>query len=508
MAPHQAEEVDSRPEFPGKRTRQALLIFGNATLPVILAILAYRAYAFALVNLPPIPTIVDMVWEGLKHHELHIIDNWHQGVFALVCGMLLPCVLFMAWRLSRPGSRPVYLMDFSVLKPADELKVPNCDFIRRSQNFAKFNDESMKFQTRLLDRSGLGEETYLPPSLVTDNPQINMNTAREEAELVMYTVVQDVLDRTGVKPKDIGILIVNCSLFNPTPSLSAMIINKFKMRSDIHSYNLAGMGCSAGVIAIDLARELLQVYPNKYALVVSTENITQNWYFGNNRSMLIPNVLFRLGGAGILLTNKPGKRSRSKYQLQHVVRVHLGADDQAYRCVFQKPDEDGTVGVELRKDLLKVATASLVMNMTRLGPLVLPVSEKIFFVLNLIAKSLIGKGVKTYTPDFKRAFDHFCLHAGGRAVIEGLAAQLQLPKEKAAPNGSTLQWYGNTSSSTIWYSLAYIETLQKVKRGETVWQVGFGSGFKCNSAVWKSLRTIKEPHAAWRHLLKTDAATC
>ncbi len=38
-----------------------------------------------------------------------------------------------------------------------------------------------------------------------------------------------------------------------------MIINKFKMRSDIKSFNLAGMGCSAGVIAIDLAKDMLQV---------------------------------------------------------------------------------------------------------------------------------------------------------------------------------------------------------------------------------------------------------
>ena len=57
----------------------------------------------------------------------------------------------------------------------------------------------------------------------------------------------------------IDILVVNCSLFNPTPSLSAMIINHFKMRSNIVSYNLAGMGCSAGVIAVNLAKELLQV---------------------------------------------------------------------------------------------------------------------------------------------------------------------------------------------------------------------------------------------------------
>ena len=50
-----------------------------------------------------------------------------------------------------------------------------------------------------------------------------------------------------------------------------------QMRSNIISYNLAGMGCSASPIAIDLARQMLQLYPSTYALVLSTENITQNW---------------------------------------------------------------------------------------------------------------------------------------------------------------------------------------------------------------------------------------
>jgi hypothetical protein len=27
--------------------------------------------------------------------------------------------------------------------------------------------------------------------------------------------------------------------------------------------------------------------------------------------------------------------------------------------------------------------------------------------------------------------------------------------------------------------------------------VGFGSGFKCNSAVWRALRPVKDVHAAW-----------
>ena len=47
------------------------------------------------------------------------------------------------------------------------------------------------------------------------------------------------------------------------------------------------MGCSAGLIAIDLARQMLQLYPSTYALVLSTENITQNWWVGG-----------RVGGGG------------------------------------------------------------------------------------------------------------------------------------------------------------------------------------------------------------------
>lgn len=55
-------------------------------------------------------------------------------------------------------------------------------------------------------------------------------------------------------------------------------------------------------------------------------------YLGSERSMLISNTLFRVGGAAILLTNKLNDRHRVKYELEHVVRVHLGADDMAYKC--------------------------------------------------------------------------------------------------------------------------------------------------------------------------------
>ena len=219
----------------------------------------------------------------------------------------------------------------------------------------------------------------------------------------------------------------------------------------------------AGIVAIDLARQMLQLYPNTYALVVSTENITQNWYFGNNRSMLIPNCIFRVGGAAMLLSNKRADGWRAKYELCHVVRTNLAANDSAFKCVFEAEDEAGVRGVSLSKELMSIAGESLKANITTLGPLVLPLSEQLLFLANLLIRRATGGGgggkgkggssskrVRPYIPDFKLAFEHVCIHTGGRGVIDEIEKQLALSYELAEPSRATLYRYGNVSSSSIW----------------------------------------------------------
>ncbi|CAL5205899.1 unnamed protein product [Lathyrus oleraceus] len=395
--------------------------------------------------------------------------------------------------------RAVYLVDFSCFCPADHLKAPFHSFIQHSHLTGDFDDSSLDFQRKILLRSGLGDETYVPEAMHYIPPRPSISAARCEAESVMFGALENLFVNTNLNPKEIGILVVNCSLFNPTPSLSSMIVNKYNLRSNIMSFNLGGMGCSAGVIAIDLARDLLRVQKdNTYAVVVSTENITQNWYFGNKKSMLIPNCLFRVGGSAVLLSNKSADRTRAKYKLVHVVRTHCGADDKAFRCVYQEEDALGKTGVSLSKDLMRIAGLSLKTNITTLGPLVLPVTQQLRFFANLVFSKISKSDAKIYIPDFKLAFDHFCIHAGGRAVIDELERNLDLLPVHVEPSRMTLHRFGNTSSSSIWYELAYIEAKGRVNKGNKVWQIAFGSGFKCNSAVWEAIHDVKpSPNGPW-----------
>lgn len=98
--------------------------------------------------------------------------------------------------------------------------------------------------------------------------------------------------------------------------------------------------------------------------------------------------------------------------MHHVVRTIKGANDAAYKCVFQEEDADGIVGVKLSRDLMSIAGLALKTNITTLGPLVLPWSEQLLFVLNLFARKVLRQNVKPYIPDFKLAFEHFCIHTG------------------------------------------------------------------------------------------------
>ncbi|GAB2228868.1 hypothetical protein Droror1_Dr00023001 [Drosera rotundifolia] len=127
------------------------------------------------------------------------------------------------------------------------------------RHVSNFTDETMEFTRKMLERSGVGPVTYLSNGLLMDPPDMCIARAREEAENVLFGVLDMLLAKNGVDPAEVSIVVTNCCAFSPALSLSATIVNRYKMKEDVFSYNLSGMGCSGSLIAVGLAKELLQV---------------------------------------------------------------------------------------------------------------------------------------------------------------------------------------------------------------------------------------------------------
>ena len=189
----------------------------------------------------------------------------------------------------------VYLLDFSLFEPPEEWKKSQAELVQLMNNIGRsmksYEEPDLEFMAKVLGNSGTGDATAWPPGILqcedpTKQQDQTMVAARHEAETVICSTLQRLFESTGLKPKQVDFLIINCSLFSPTPSLCAMASNRFGLRSNCRTFNLSGQGCSASLLSVDLAAELLQNNPCSLAVVVSTELITQSLYHGHEKALL------------------------------------------------------------------------------------------------------------------------------------------------------------------------------------------------------------------------------
>ena len=408
---------------------------------------------------------------------------------------------FLIWKLfDQRRDQECYILDYQCYKPSDD-RMLGTEFcgkvIKRSE---ALGIDEYKFLLKAIVSSGIGEQTYAPRN-VFDGREANpalMDGVLEMEEFFNDSIAK-LLARSGINPSEIDVLVVNISMLAAVPSLSSRIINRYKLRHDIKVYNLTGMGCSASLISLDIVKNIFKSQRNKLALLVTSESLSPNWYSGNDRSMILANCLFRSGGCAILLTNKRSLRHRAMLRLKCLVRTHHGAREEAYGCCIQKEDDQGRLGFHLGKTLPKAATRAFIDNLRVISPKILPTRELLRFLVVSLIKKILRKnsspksaiGGTTKSPlNFKTGVDHFCLHTGGKAVIDGIGMSLDLCEYDLEPARMTLHRFGNTSASSLWYVLGYMEAKKRLKKGHRVFMISFGAGFKCNSCLWEVMRDL------------------
>ena len=355
--------------------------------------------------------------------------------------VLSSCILFLLL-VSFLTRKRVYLLDFAVFDAPEEWKVSHKDIGKIIRNLAAHrkrlglshhSELDAQFQQKVLANSGTGDATAWPPAIVqyktgedetaTPKQSICMRHTREEAGAILFQCMDKLLAKTRLSAKKIDCLIINCSLFSPTPSLCAMVCRKYELKDTVKTYNLSGQGCSASVLSIDLARDFLNSNSHSIAVVLSTELISESIYHGHEKSMLIQNTLFRSGGAAIMLTNKWYHVGSANYILHSLQRTQV-AEEDLYKSVYETEDVEGNRGISLSKQITDLAGKAITINLKSIAIHILPLYEKIKVLLSVRKRN--GKRKVTYTPHIKSAVQYVCIHPGGRAVLDSLQKGLKL----------------------------------------------------------------------------------
>ena len=113
------------------------------------------------------PDDIRQLWLHLKYNLVSVI----------ICSTIL---VFRSIVYIMTHPRPVYLVDYSCYRAPDNLKAPYSQFIEHSRLIGDFDELFLEFQSKILECSGLGEETYVPDDMHYVPPRLSMAAARNE----------------------------------------------------------------------------------------------------------------------------------------------------------------------------------------------------------------------------------------------------------------------------------------------------------------------------------------
>lgn len=418
-------------------------------------------------------------------------------LFLAMLPLLLCYIIFNLFRLGyQKRDQCCYMLSYECHKATEDQKLDTGSCAKIVTRNKTLGIEEYRFLLRTMVSSGIGEQTYCPKNVIEGREEsaTHMDAVSEMDGIIFHTL-DKLFAKTGVSPSEIDIIVSSVSLFSPAPSLTARVINRYKMREGIKAFNLSGMGCSASVVAVDLVNQLFKTYKNSLAIVVSTESMGPNWYSGKDKSMMLSNILFRTGGCSMLLTNNRALKHKALLELTCSVRTHIGSNDEAYGSCIQVEDDLGHKGFRLTRDLPKAGARALTMNLRVLLPKVLPLSELLRYKISYYRNKIMKRPTPTAAGpglDLRSGIDHFCVHPGGRAIIDEVGKSLALNDYDLEPARMALYRFGNTSSGGLWYVLGYMEAKKRLKKGDKILMISLGAGFKCNNCVWKVMKDLED----------------
>ena len=251
------------------------------------------------------------------------------------------------------------------------------------------------------------------------------------------------------KLKEITHLItVSCTGMS-APGLDLQIMEALSLPTDLVRTSVNFMGCYAAIHALKLADAFCQSTKRVNVLIVCTELCTIHYQKEKTPDDITASLLFADGSAATWVTNDESEKSIKLDSFYSAVNF-TGKKEMAWQ----------------------ISDKGFLMTLTGYVPQVIKED-----FAGLLSNALEHAGVS------KKEIAHWCIHPGGKKILEAISYSLSLEEDALADACKVLRNYGNMSSATILFVLKEMLENKNEKSGEKIFAAAFGPGLTMETFV-------------------------
>ena len=255
-----------------------------------------------------------------------------------------------------------------------------------------------------------------------------------------------------ITPKQVTHLItVSCTGMS-APGLDLQLMSELGLAPNIFRTSVNFMGCYAAIHALKLGKMICDSEPNANVVIVATELCTLHFQKEFSEDTAASSLLFADGSAAVLISNclqSPASLSLRGFY-SHVAQK--GKADMAWQLSSKGflMTLSGYIPQLIQEDITALVEAAAAHNQLTLADIT-----------------------------------HWCIHPGGKRILDMIQKQLQLTPEALAYSRDVLSRYGNMSSPTVLFVLKEIMEKREAAPARVL-GMAFGPGLTMETFIAES----------------------
>ncbi|MFB8240440.1 3,5-dihydroxyphenylacetyl-CoA synthase DpgA [Kitasatospora purpeofusca] len=261
---------------------------------------------------------------------------------------------------------------------------------------------------------------------------------RESGLAMGAEALEKVVKQSGASLSDVGYLACVTTTGFLTPGFSARLIREVGLSHTCSRTDIVGMGCNAGLNALNAVAGWAGAHPGELAVMVCIEACSAAYVFDDTMRSAVVNSLFGDGAAAVALMAPQDPAS---------------AQDPSSREVPSRPDGGR------RPEILKFASCLIPEALEAMrydwddehGKFSFFLDRDVPYVVGANAEDVIDR-LLAGTGVLRSEVAHWIVHSGGKKVIDSVMVNLGLTRYDLRHTTGVLRDYGNLSSGSFLFS--------------------------------------------------------